>query len=244
MNDTYANNDVALAKGVDIVPGLAGLRKNYFRVQTFGWSHNTILVPEAVPYPKYSAYLRNATSGEFFVLSIVSFVAVLVVLVLIRYVTQKKLLISQTMADVINLLMNDNGFIRYNQLCHSEIAVIDPLTFTGLVVTNGILSSLQSHVTRPVVLQHQVHSIEDIYHSPFPVVVLNEQWRDIMIRYFSDRSEYKDWDDKIIVNNSAYHTHCELYEGTMAFFDGIYAANPKTSEIFKHKRFSQYKNSG
>ncbi len=128
------------------------------------------------------------------------------------------------MADVINLLMNENGFIRYNQLSHSEIAVIVPLTFIGFIVTNGILSSFQSHVTRPV-LQHQIHSIEDIYHSPFPVVVFTEGLRDTMISYFSNRTEYKDWDDKIIVNLTLYSTNFELYEGTMAFFDVIYATN-------------------
>lgn len=124
----------------------------------------TILAPEALPYSEFSSYLLNIISTELFVYFIITIVAVMLLLGIVRYKTQDKIVFFESVADVLNLLMNDNCNVQYQQLHRIEVYVIVPLTFIGLVIINGILSNLQSHITRPF-LQPQINTIEDIYRS-------------------------------------------------------------------------------
>lgn len=70
---------------------------------------------------------------------------------------KRKFSFFETVADVINLLMNDNEYIRYQQLSAIELWIVVPLIFVGLIFVNGILSAV-----RP-----QIDTMDDLYASPF-----------------------------------------------------------------------------
>lgn len=163
-----------------------------------------ILVPEALPYSQFSSYLRTVTSDPFFGYSYFTIVLVIILLTLFRYVRMKKMLFFQTAADVVNLLMNDNAAIKYRQLGRNEVMIIVPLTLAGLVIVNGVISALQSYLTKPV-NQPQINSFEDIYDSPYPILTDKVGWRGHMIKSMEDLSKHGNWDAKVLLENRARH---------------------------------------
>lgn len=72
-----------------------------------------IVVPESLPYSEFLFYLRYLTSDKSFVYSLVTIAAVMLLLIVFRYIQKKKILIFQSVTDVLNLLMNENGSINY-----------------------------------------------------------------------------------------------------------------------------------
>lgn len=205
-------------KGIDVFPHL------YVRSEFTGncmypvvVEAQAIIVPEAQPYSEFSAYLRSLTSNECFGYSLVIIAAVVLFLSVIRYIEQKKILFVQTVADVFNLLVNDNGYIKYQRLSRTEAFLIVPLTFIGFVVVNGILSNLQSYLTRPI-LQPQIKTIEDIYKSPFPILSYNEKWKRQLSDALTHQTKHDDWNAKIIVmEEKAYFEQIEMFNTSMAF---------------------------
>lgn len=84
----------------------------------------------------------------------------------------------QSEADVVNVPMNDNGAIKYPFLSRYEACLLLPLTFVGLIFVNGILSSLQSFLTRPI-RQPQINTVEDMYQSQILITTTHEFWNQI-----------------------------------------------------------------
>lgn len=151
--------------GIDIIPGF--IRQDAMEklaMYPFIMDPLNIVVPAALPYSAFSAYLRAVTSDKIFVYFLIAISVVMLLLLIFRYIKQRKVLIFQSVADVLNLLMNDNGAIKYMQLSSIEIMLIVPLTFVGLVFVSSVLSTLQSFVTRPV-LQPQINTIESVYEN-------------------------------------------------------------------------------
>lgn len=211
----YTSTDEALEDGVDVIIELLLPVPGHLRVYSVESVRHIIIVPESLPYSEFSAYVRNAISGEIFYYSYFTIIAVIVVLSIIRSVKQKKIIFWQCVCDVLNLIMNDNGHIKYQQLYRMEIILIVPLTFVGLIVTNGILSELQSHLTRPL-LQPQIDSIEDMHKSGFPVFAFLPTWKDIAVSELSSRTKYTDWDEKVVVIDEGFHKFIDTYSGTMS----------------------------
>lgn len=104
-----------------------------------------IVVPEALPYSEFSAYLKTITSDIFFTYFLILIASVIVMLSVFRYKKHNKSVFFQSVTDVVNLLMNDNGYIEYGLLSRYEAFLIVPLTFIGLIFVNGIWSNLQSY---------------------------------------------------------------------------------------------------
>lgn len=161
-----------------------------------------IAVPESLPYPEFIAYLRSITSKTIFGYSIITILLNVVLLCTIRYIKRKKIVIFQCAADVLNLLMNDNGFIKYRELSSSEVFLILPLTFTGFVIVNGILSTLQSCVTQPII-QPQIDTIEDIYKSSFPIFTTSKYWASELPSVLGNLSKHGGWTNKVHFKRSA-----------------------------------------
>lgn len=160
----------------------------------FQMDEMVIIVPEATPYTEFIAYLR-AASNISLVYSSITIAAVISLLTLFRFIKHRKMLLFKSVADVLNLLMNDNGYIKYQHLYLIELFLIVPLTFVGFFIVNGILSALQSHLTQPF-LKPQIDSIEDIYHSPYPIFTDNTQQATLLRAYLKNISSY-DWNDKV-----------------------------------------------
>lgn len=175
-----------------------------------------IIVPEALPYSEFSAYLRTVTSDEFFGYSIITIGVVMLLLSIFRYINQKKILFVQSVADVINLILNDNSYIKYQRLSLAEVFIIVPLTFVGLVIANGVLSNLKSYLTRPV-LQPQINTIEGIYKSPLPILVFTKGWKKGLIDALTYRTKHEGWSNKIIVlEGQQYYEQLIMYNTSIS----------------------------
>lgn len=103
-----------------------------------------LVVPHALPYSDFVSYLRNRTWTLLLVLAWIATSSLL--LIVSGYSQRMKIVVFECVADVINLLMDDNERIRYQNLHRADIFIVVPLTFTGLVVMNGIVSLLQSYI--------------------------------------------------------------------------------------------------
>lgn len=205
MNATYTIEYVKygtpmeyLQNGFDIVPRFAAFTKNAsaFAMYPIMPAHANIVVPEAEPYSGFYAYLRMLTTNEFFIYSTAAIVSIIVLLSCCRYIKQKEFLFFQSLADILNLLINDNSNIKYRNLSRAEIFLIGPLTFVGFVVVNGYLSNLQSYFTKPF-LQPQIKTLDDVYNSPIKIAIPAE-WANVFTETVASLSIEKDWSNKTI----------------------------------------------
>lgn len=221
----YSFASEGIAKGIDIVTGLWGIdgEGDMPKIYPMEFKCHVVIVPEALPFSDFSTYIRNATSKTFFGYSLTSIVTVVMVLGVLRYLKRKKILFLQSTADVLNLLINENGLIKYQRLYRVEVFVIVPLTFVGFIVTNGIISNLQSFITRPV-LQHQIETLEEIYGSPFPIFVWHENHKHTLVEHFSKQTGYNAWDKRIIANDW-FWAYLEGYNRTTVFALEVQRAN-------------------
>lgn len=186
------------ANGIDIIPHLNVQNFRVLNVYPMMTVPLGFAVPEALPYPQFSSYLLTLISNDLIGLSLFTIIAVVLILIIFRYIKQKRILCFESVADVLNLLMNDNGYIKYQRLSSIEVFLIVPLTFAGLIVVNGILSELQSYLTRPVI-QPQINTIEDIYSSSFPIMTYGEHLKTVLTEALGNLTKYKDWSEKIFV---------------------------------------------
>lgn len=211
VNVNFTEPSEAFESGIDIISELWGLDYERINVYPLELLYYVIVVPEALPYSEFSAFLRNATSMDVVGYCIITLGVVTLVLTTLRYINQKKFLIYQSVVDILNLLVNNNGFIKYQKLHCTEIFIIVPLTFVGFIVTNGILSNLQSYLTRPV-LQSQINTIEDVYSSTFPIVLWHDSWKSDVIDVLSEKTVDKSWEHKVVFEEVHNFTdNLELY---------------------------------
>lgn len=198
VKNNYSLKAQYFSNGIDVIPLLYGQTEiDELNVYPLKIDPMVIIVPEALPYADYLAYLQIVTTNEFFGYALTSIAMVMMFLSVTRYIKQKNLLLIRSVVDVVNLLMNDNGSIKYQKLSPAEMFVIVPLTFAGFVFINGILSNLQSYFYKPV-LQPQIKTIEDLYNSAVPIVCWHEYYQQLLIDELSVRTNFDDWDSKII----------------------------------------------
>lgn len=184
-----------------------------------------IVVPEAVPYSEITAYLRTVTSDTIFGYSLITVTSVMLLLTLVRYIKQKKILFFQCAADVLNLLINDNGGIKYQELSRIEVFLIVPLTFVGFVVTNGILSTLKSYLTRPR-MQPQINTVDQIYRSTFPILTHYKIWVKRAITVLQNLSQHVDWSVKFrVAEFEVVERQMQLYNTSISFLERLSYAN-------------------
>lgn len=137
--------------------------------------------------------MRNAGTWTVLLLNFVAVVLTSSLLLIISgYLHRKKIVIFQCVSDVINLIVNDNGSIRYGGLYTADVFIIVPLTFTGLIVMNGIISIFNSYLMSPI-YQPQMQSFDDLYKSKFPIWVHDAGWKDQMVELAQDISNHSGW---------------------------------------------------
>lgn len=214
--------------GVHILPSLFVLRTlEEYSIYPFIIQPLAIFVPESDPYSGFSAYLRNVTSDESLIFLTITIVAAVMLLSIIRYIERKKILIFQSVADVLNLLINDNQFIKYQRLFLVEVCVIVPLTFAGFIIVNLILSIMQSHLTRPT-HQPQINTIEELYRSPFPVFCYTKRSKTDLVAVFRSIANFDNWHDKINITliPKAYYDRFETFDRSTAYITVSYLIEP------------------
>lgn len=127
----------------------------------------------------------------------------------------KKISLFQCTVDVVNLLLNDNAEIRYQNLHRSDIFIVAPLTFTGLIVMNGIVSVFQSFITSPI-YQPQINTLEGLYRSPVRILEPHYSSRDSHVEILEDITKYGAWLDKIHVYDKL-RTEINTFNNSIAF---------------------------
>lgn len=181
----------------------------------------TIIMPEALPYSEFTAYLVTITSQEVFGYSLITITGLMILLSLIRYIEQKKILVFQSVADVLNLLLYDNGYINYRQLTCVEVFIIVPLTFVGMVLVNGILSNLQSYLTRPVA-QPPINTIDDLHVSGLPIYTYEQPYADMGYNVLTNLSPHLNWSNRFFtLQASNFDEHKETFNRSAAFIEEL-----------------------
>lgn len=127
-----------------------------------------IVVPEALPYPEFVTYLRKLALNKFFGYALLTILVLIFLLSMFRQMKLQKFLIFNCAEDV-NLLLNNNASIKYQQLSLKEVLLIVPLTFAGLIIVSSLISTLQSYFMRPII-QPQINTLDDISSSPYPIL--------------------------------------------------------------------------
>lgn len=186
-----------------------------------------IMVPEALPYSEFSAYLVIMTSDEFFGYTLIAIVGLMLFLTFIRYIKQNKILLFQSIADVSNLLINDNVYIDYRQLTRVEVFIIVPLTFVGMVIVNGILSNLQSYLTRPIP-QPQINTIDDLHKSGLLMYTYDYYYANLSYNVLSNLSPHLDWTNRFFQAEDVTALYHEImsFNRSFAFIEDLrYAKN-------------------
>lgn len=162
-----------------------------FRQVTMG-----IIVPHAELYTDFMAYLRNGTWTLLIVYTFIVILTSSLLLTVSGYLQNKEIQFLQSILDVVNLLLNDNETIKYRKLHLADGCITVPLTFTGLIVMNGIVSIFQSYITSPI-YKPQIKSIAQLYASPVPILVNDLEWKDKIIEILEDVSQHSGWRDKV-----------------------------------------------
>lgn len=157
-----------------------------------------LLVPHAQPYTDFIDYLQHAsgTWSSLLAYTIIVVTASSLLLIISRYLQRKRIFLFESVVDVLNLLMNDNAAVRYQNLHRADVFITVPLTFTGLIIVNGILSVFQSYLTSPI-YQPQINSIEDLYKSSVPIMANEIGWKGIFVKLLEDMTNYDQWASKV-----------------------------------------------
>lgn len=224
---TYTEYTEAFQNGIDIMPSIFHrIQSNDFRLYPLDVQPQVILVPEALPYSDFSAYLQTVLSNQFFDYFLLLMVGFVVLLTFFRYVKQKKFPFFESSIDVLNLFLNNNTSIKYQQLSRTESFLIVPLTFMGVIIVNGIFSNSLSYLTRPV-YQPEINTIEDLYWSQLPILTWGlNGWKDELTEVFMKRTEFKDWGKNIIVvENAKLREYSRTFNRSMSFLTSLNNAN-------------------
>lgn len=182
-----------------------------------------MIAPHSQPYIGFVAYLQNGTWTLFFFYTFIVIVAASLLLIVSGYLRKNELFLFRSVVDVVNLLINDNVAIRYQNLCRADVFIIVPLTFTGLVAMNGILSIFQSYLTSPI-YQPQISTIEDLHTSSVPILASKTELEGL-IQILEDLSKYSDWSDKFYeMHLDQLQIEVDSFNNTIAFFAFDYQA--------------------
>lgn len=112
-NDSDAMRDIN-ENGLYIVPRQYGSSEvTQLNVYPYEWVPMVIEVPESLPYSEFAAYLQALTTHTVLGYSSITFTVIVAHLSFFRFIKQKKILFFQSLADAVNLLMNDNGDCWY-----------------------------------------------------------------------------------------------------------------------------------
>ncbi len=117
IEEDYDTDDpvTALTNGIDVIPSLfVQWNLDDLKVQTLALSRNTILVPEALPYSEFFAYMHNATSGMVFIFAFISIVGAILTLVLIRYIRTMSFFDGMRSANVLLKIQKVLGIKGYH----------------------------------------------------------------------------------------------------------------------------------
>lgn len=193
-----------------------------------------IVVPSALPYAEFIAYLQTFSNDNIFNISLFSIPVLIIALTVFRYLKRNRFLFFQSVSDVLNLFMYDNTAIDYRNLFRVESFIILPLTMGGFVIINVVLSILTSYLTRPMV-QPEINTFDDIERSPFPVMVPSQKNMEQLIVVFKKNWNI-DWSHKMAWSSLEEFLHQILSFNTSICF--VYRGSKVKNLLVHQKRLN------
>ncbi len=194
-------------------------------VYPLGITEIVVVVPEALPYSGFAAIVKAFNSNSVLIIFI-AIAVIITFLIFFRYRRLRKFVIFRSVADVLNLLISDNTYIRYQRLNDIEVLVIVPLTFAGLIIVNVSLGVLKSYLTSPII-QPQINTITDLYDSPFYIYTWADTWTNSTVKILSDQLKNVNWTDRVrtIDNYFLFNELVHSFNTSMAFIRDKYRAD-------------------
>lgn len=173
------------------------LGQSYRDVYPHAMKRLIMVVPHAKPNSSFVEILKSGTWKRLLMYSvIVTVTSTILLTTTIAYLQANKFPLFQSAIDVINISMNDNGAIRYQKLRKADVCVLVPLTFTGLIVVNGIFSLFQSFLTVPT-YERQIDTLSDLYNSSVPIITTENTWANRTITALESLTNYGGWNKKL-----------------------------------------------
>lgn len=176
-----------------------------------------IVVPEVLPYAQFGTYIQNSSSHKLFPWNLSVTLVTIILLSFIRLKLHKRSDILQSALDVVNVMASNNEAIKYKRLSRSEVALLVPLTFAGILITNGYMSTLQSFLIQPKA-PPQIERMEELYQSKV-IILLSPTHSEPEIRgILNGQSKHNDWSDRIrAVDHLTIDRHIHSRNSSIAF---------------------------
>lgn len=232
----------------DAIATSINLKESKTKIYPHKMSRLIMSVPHAKAYTSFVEFLKNGTWKRLFAYFIIVIAASTIILTTSRYLQDKKLLLFQSVIDVINLLMNDDSAVRYQRLQRADVCVVVPLAFTGIIIANGVLSLFQSFLTVPT-YEHQINTLDELYNSSVSIIIGEISWARGTLDALNSLTNYSGWMDKIhdklrsqekmtICNNSMAATLIE--ESARAYVQSQDQLNMKLVHLIKDVTLEQF----
>lgn len=180
----------------DVLPYIVSASEDDFFLYPHRISHLVLMVPHAKPQTSFTTLLKNLMTTRIFGCAILMIVVISLVLIISGHLQRNEISVFKSVADVLNILMNDNANINYRQLRSAEVWIMVPLTFVGLVAVNGIFSTVLSYITLPT-YQNQIKTIDDLYKSSSVPLFVDEHVSDMVIEILTNLSGHGGWEDRV-----------------------------------------------
>lgn len=148
-------------KSFDIFPQAIIVVSSHSFLTTIGMENLNVLVPQSKPYTIINALILSILNKcAFLVLSSIILFIVLS-LIFIRFVQSGKFLVLKSFTQTSVLLITGNIHLNSRKLTKSEILILVPWTFAGVVITTFIFSVLYNHLT-VTTYEPEVNTFQDI----------------------------------------------------------------------------------
>lgn len=145
----------------DVCPQPVKILSSLTYLNTIEIEKLNIIVPESKAYTVINAL--NLTVFDEYGYLILIFIILCTVssLILIRFVQSGKFMIMKSLIETSSLLITANIVINYRKCTKSEMFILLPWTFAGIIITNFVFSVLFSFLT-VTTFEPQINTFEDI----------------------------------------------------------------------------------
>lgn len=145
----------------DVCPQPVRILSSLTYLNTIEIEKLNIVVPQSKAYTVINAL--NLTVFDEYGLLILIFIILCTVstLILIRFLQTGKFMVMKSFIETYSLLTTANIVINYRKYAKSEMFILLPWTFAGIIITNFIFSAMFSFLT-VTTYERQINTFEDI----------------------------------------------------------------------------------
>lgn len=196
-----------------------------------------VIVPEGLPYVGLSAYFQVFLTYNLLDYTLITILLAIVALTLLRLKRKRRLSLLRSVIEVFNLIMNDNGQIKYQRLSLIEAMILVPLTFAGVIFVNLISSVFTSYFTTTL-KHHPIDTIDDLYNSSLVIYTWNAGWAQNIKSWLPYPYSEWNWTDKIrSMERAKFQELLDVFDTERFYLENLISANIR---LQIQKRFNIY----